>query len=188
MRPMIDELELPQVQELDLRERRYLAEHRAPGADGSLLQNLGRAPACLALWGVASGPDALAFAGRLDAKFRAGAPVSFVADIVADSEIERMVIADLRFQELAGKPERAAFALTLREHLEPAEPAAATLDGELLDDATARIGELVEGLELGSLLNTGLDRFVAPLQGLLGRLEQLNRGMAGARAAARRTP
>lgn len=179
MRPMIDDLELPQVQELDLLERRDLAEHRAPGMDGSLLQNLGRSPACLALWGVATGPDALDFAERLDAMFRAGEPVSFVADVVEDAEIERMVIDDLRFQELAGKPERAAFALTLREHVEPAEPApASTLDDDLLAEAGDLVDGLVDGLDLGFDFASGLERFVAPLQGLLQRLQQLNQGGA----------
>jgi hypothetical protein len=178
MRPMIDELELPQVQEIDLLERRALAEHRAPGMDGSLLQNLGREAACLALWGVASGPEALDFSDRLDAKFRAGEPVTFIADIAEDSEIERMVIDDLRFQELAGKLRTFAFALTLREHLVPVEPAAAApLDGELLEEAQGLIDELVEGLDLGFDFATGLERFVSPLQGLLERLERLNQGL-----------
>jgi len=177
MRPMIDELELPQVQEIDLLERRSLAEHRAPGMDGSLLQNLGRSPACLALWGVATGPDALDFAEQLDAKFRAGEPVSFVADIVEGAEIERMVIDDLRFQEVAGKPARAAFALTLREHIEPADPASGEpLDDGLLEDATGLVDGLVDGLDLGFDFATGLERFVSPLEGLLQRLQQHNQG------------
>jgi hypothetical protein len=179
MRPMIDDLELPQVQEIDLLEHRNLAEHRAPGMDGSLLQNLGRSPASLALWGVATGAGALDFAEQLDAKFRAGEPVSFIADIVEDTEIERMVIDDLRFQELAGKPARAAFALTLREHIEPAEPAAASpLDGDLLEDARGLVDGLVDGLDFGFDFASGLERFVGPLQGLLQRLQQFNQGIA----------
>lgn len=177
MRPLIDELELPQVQEIDLLERRDLAEHRAPGMDGSLLQNLGRHPACLALWGVASGPDARQLTEELDGKFRAGEPVTFIADITEDSEIESMVIDDLRFQELAGKPQRFAFAVTLREHVEPAEPTAATpIDGDLLDEAGDLVEGLVDGLDLGFDFATGLERFVTPLQGLLQRLQEFNRG------------
>lgn len=179
MRPMIDDLELPQVQEIDLLEHRDLAEHRAPGMDGSLLQNLGRSPAALALWGVASGPSALDFAESLDAKFRAGEPVSFIADIVEDTEIERMVIDDLRFQELAGKPERAAFALTLKEYTEPAEPTTALpIDDDLLEEAGGLVDDLVDGLDIGFDFASGLERFVGPLQGLLQRLQQLNQGIA----------
>ena len=65
MRPMLDDLELHQVQELATYDRRMLAEHKPPGMDGSLLQNLGRRPGHLALWGVKTGPDALEFVETL---------------------------------------------------------------------------------------------------------------------------
>lgn len=180
LRPMIDDLELPLVQELDLLERRDLAEHRPPGMDGSLLQNLGRGAACLALWGVAAGPDALELTEELDGIFRAGEPVSFIADIVEDSEIETVQIDDLRFQELAGRPRRVAFALTLREHVEPVEPEdVSPMEAELLEDAEGLMDDLVEGLDLGLDFVTGLERFVPRLQGLLERLQQSNQELRG---------
>ena len=37
MNPMLDDLALPQVQEIAVIERRTLAEHKPPGMDGSLL-------------------------------------------------------------------------------------------------------------------------------------------------------
>ena len=136
MRPMLDDLELPQVQEIRTQDRRALAEHRPPGMDGSLLQNLGRSPVRLALWGIASGPDAKTFVEKLDGKFRAGEAVTFTADIVADAEIQKVKIDDLRLQELAGKPDRFAYVLTLRESIEPVEPAEAPgLDTDILDEA-----------------------------------------------------
>src|SRR5262249_30578253 len=115
MRPMLDNLELPQVQEISAYERRTLAEHKPPGMAGNLLQNLGRRPTRLVLWGVATGPDALSFIQKLEDKFRAAKPVPFTADIVKDAEIEKMLIDDLKLQELAGKPARFAYVLTLRE-------------------------------------------------------------------------
>ena len=44
MRPMLDDLELPQVQQVVTYERRALAEHKQPGMAGSLFQNMGRRP------------------------------------------------------------------------------------------------------------------------------------------------
>jgi len=58
MRPMLDDLPLPQVQEISTNEQRALAEHKPPSMAGSLLQNMGRRPTHLTLWGVASGPEA----------------------------------------------------------------------------------------------------------------------------------
>lgn len=180
MRPMIDDLELPQVQEIRTQDRRALAEHRPPGMDGSLLQNLGRGPTRLALLGVASGPEARGFVEQLDGKFRSGAAVTFTADIVADSEIETMKIDDLKVQELAGRPDRFAYVLTLREFIEPVEPEDASfLDSGILEEAQGLVDDLVEGLDIGLGFASGLERFVPQLTGLLGRLQDFNRRSGG---------
>jgi len=175
MRPILDDLELPQVQEIATHDRRVLAEHKPPGMAGSLLQNMGRRPAHVVLWGVAAGPETLEFVEELDGKFRAGEPVPFIADIVADAEIEQMVIDDLKWQELAGKPQRFAYVLTLREYIEPVEPEDTSfLDEDILDDAQNLIDDLVDGLDIGLDFATGLEQFVSPLGNLLARLQQFN--------------
>src|SRR5919199_6478744 len=117
MRPMLDDLELPQVQEIAEHDRRFVAEHKPPGMEGSLLQNLGRRPMHLVVRGVASGEDARAFVDKLEEKLAAGAPVPFTADVVADADIDDVLIEDLRIDELAGRPERFAYTLDLREHV-----------------------------------------------------------------------
>jgi hypothetical protein len=173
---MLDDLELPQVQEVSTYERRTLAEHKPPGMSGSFLQNLGRRPTRLVLWGVATGPEALSFTQQLEDKFRAAKPVPFTADIVQDAEIELMLIEDVKLQELAGKPERFAYVLTLREFIKPVEPAeAAGLDTDILGDASNLLDDLVNGLDLAPNFATGLEQFVEPLSGLLTRLQQFNR-------------
>lgn len=176
MRPMIDELELPQVQEINTLDRRALAEHKPPGMQGSLLQNLGRKPTSLVLGGVATGPQARGFIDDLYAKFEAGMPVAFTADIVADAEIEQMLIEDVQYRDLAGKPERFAYVVTLREHIEPVEPEdASLLDDDILDEAMDLLDDLVDGLNIGLDFATGLERFVSPLGDMLGRLRQVGR-------------
>lgn len=179
MRPMLDGLELPQVQEITSYDRRTLAEHKPPGMSGNFLQNLGRRPVRLVLWGVATGPDALGFIQKLEDKFRAAKPVPFTADILKDSEIELMLIDDLKLQELAGKPQRFAYVITLREFIKPVEPveSAPGLDADILGDADGLVKGLVDGLALALSpnLGTGLEKFVEPLGGLLARLQQFNR-------------
>jgi len=177
MRPMLDDLELPQVQEIRTHDLRALAEHKPPGMSGSFLQNLGRRPTTLLLWGVASGPEARGFLTQLEDKFRAALPVPFTADIVNEAGIEKVRIANLQLDELAGKPERFAYVLTLREHLEPAEAEDTSfVDDELLGDATGLIDELVDGLDIGLDFATGLEQFVAPLTDLLAQLQAFNQG------------
>ena len=178
MRPMLDTLELPQVQEITTYERRMLAEHKPPSMAGSLLQNLGRNPMELLLWGVVTGAEAPGFVEDLNTKFLAGEPVTFVTDIVADAEIESMVIDDLKIQDLAGRPQRYAYALVLREYIEPTEPEdVSSLEDGILEDAQSLMDDLVEGLDLGFDFATGLERFVEPLSTLLTRLQEANRAV-----------
>ncbi len=180
MRPMLDDLELPQVQEITTYDRRMLAEHKPPGMDGSLLQNLGRRPIHLTLWGVKTGPDALEFVEKLEQKYRDGKPVPFTPDIIADAEIEKMVIDDLQWQELAGKPDRYSYVLTLREYIEPVEPEDTSfLENDILDDAGDLFDDLLDGLDIGLDFATGLERFVAPLGDMLTRLRQFNQTQGG---------
>jgi hypothetical protein len=177
---MLDDVELPQVQEITTYDRRMLAEHKPPGMDGSLLQNMGRRPGHLTLWGVKTGPDALEFVETLEQKYRAGQPVPFVADIMADAEIEQMVIDDLQWQELAGKPDRYSYVLTLREFIEPVEPEDTSfLEENILDDAGELFDNLLDGLDFGLDFATGLERFVGPLTDMLARLQQFGQALRG---------
>jgi hypothetical protein len=184
MRPMLDNLELPLVQEIRTIERRSIAEHKAPGMEGSLLQNLGRRPLHVMLWGIAVGPDASQFVQDLNDKFTARQPVPFTADVVADAAVDNVVIQDLQVRELAGKPERYAFVLTLKESIKPVEPDDTSgVDLGILDDATALMDQVVSAVNIGMELALGLERFVPILSGLLGRVQQANKNASGAAAA-----
>jgi hypothetical protein len=168
---MLDDLELPQVQEIGTYDVRTLAEHKPPGADGSHLQNLGRRPTRIAFWGVATGPEASGVIDQLEQKFRAGAPMDFVADITSDSAIEKVLIDDVQLQDVAGVPERTAYVVTLRQFIEPVEPEdTSLLDTGILDDAASLMDQLVDGLALAQAFGTGLEQFVDVLSGFLARL------------------
>jgi hypothetical protein len=180
MRPMLDDLELPQVQRIDTYDRRSLAQMRAPGMAGTLMQNLGRRPTRLILSGVATGPDAITFAKKMDEKFRARKPLPFTADIIADAKIDKVLIDDLRLQDLAGNPERFAYVLSLQEFIEPAEPAEVPdLDTNILGDATNLIGGLVNGLKGGEAFATGLEKFATSMGDFLKRLQQFRKDTGG---------
>jgi hypothetical protein len=176
VKPMLDDLELPLVQEIATFDKRVLAEHKPPGMEGSLLQNMGRRPARLILWGVATGTDALKFVEKLEDKFKAGKPVPFTADITADSKIDNMVIEDLQWQELAGYPERYTYVLKVSEYIKPAAPEEGpSLDNDIQKDAKNLVGDMVKGLDIGPGFATGLERFVSPLGDLLARLKEFNK-------------
>jgi hypothetical protein len=180
MRPMLDDLELPLVQEVSTFDRRMLAEHKPPGMDGSVIQNLGRRPACILLWGVATGDESRQFLDQLDKKFKDGRPVPFIADIVTDSNIENVLIDNVRFQELAGKTDRFAYVVTLRQHQVPVEPEDVSgIDTDLLEDALNQIEGLVEGLDAALAFADGISRFIPQLTDLLGKLERTRSQLGG---------
>lgn len=173
MRPMLSGAELPQVQELTTSDLRALAEHKPPGKDGSLLQNLGRAPTTVTVCGTASDPRALELVNRLKQDLRTGVAVLFVADITTDCQIDEVLIDDLQIRQLAGMPDRYAYVLTLREFIEPVQPeSTAGLDADILDDAAGLLDDLVDGLDIALPFATGLEGFVTPLTDLLSRLTQ----------------
>jgi hypothetical protein len=154
MQPMLDDIELPQVQEITTHEKRTLVEHKPPGMSGSLLQNLGRRPTYLLLWGVATGTDAQETIAKLNDKFQAGAPLSFTADISADAKIDQVIIDNLQVQDLAGKPQRYAYILTLREYIEPIPPEdLSALNTDILDNALSGIDNILAGLGFADVLS-----------------------------------
>lgn len=177
MRPMLGDLELTQVQEAALAERRTLAEHRLDGVDGGVVQDLGREPSRFTVWGVAAGPDAAEFIERLNARFRDPAPVPFTADVDGGARVQQVSITGLRIEELAGKPDRWLYVLALREHQEPREPeaAASAIDTDLLGEAAGMMDGLAGALDLAPLFVTGLEPFVGVLEGLLRRVREVNR-------------
>lgn len=179
MQPMLDDLALPQVQAITTCDRRSLAEHKPPGMQGSLLQNLGRRPTRLMLWGVVTGPSSNDFIAKLDKKFRDAKAVPFTCDIVADAKIDQVFIDDLRLQQLAGKPERFGYILLLREFIKPAAPEdASAVDAGILGDAQSLVDGIVGGLGIADVFATGLEKFVPVFGGLLGRLQQANKAQA----------
>ncbi len=171
MRPMLDDLALPQVQAVTTTDVRAIAEHKPPGMAGSLLQNLGRRPSDIVVCGVATGTGVRDFVEALEAKARAGTAVPFTADITADSQIQQVIIADVAVEDVAGRPDRIAYRLTLREWIEPERSSAGNaLGGDIGADAAALVGGLADGLDIAGEFATGLERFLPQLGDLLTRL------------------
>lgn len=156
IKPMLADIELPLVQRVEAEERQALAQHEVPALEGDFLQGLGRRASRVTLAGVMTGPEAGESLKVLREKFRAAAPVSFVADIATATRVDEVVIEELGVRELAGRPERFEYAVTLREFVQP--PANAEEQTEVVDesaeaDAEAQTEEAVEGIagEVGRL-------------------------------------
>jgi outer membrane protein OmpA-like peptidoglycan-associated protein len=122
-KPMLDDVELQQVQQIDGNEIESFNQHNVPAVEGDFIQDLARRSARIAFKGVFTGPAAVKGVEMLSTRFRAGAPVPFVADIATATRIRQVLIKDLAMREVAGKPQRFEYAVTLVEFVAQANPA-----------------------------------------------------------------
>jgi hypothetical protein len=143
---MLGDLELSLVQRIETEEEQVLVDHAVPGMEGNFTQRLNRASTRVTLHGVLTGDEAKANLEKLRAKFHAAEPLPFVADIMTATQVQQVLIADLRVQEVAGKPDRFEYRLRLDEYIPPPpDPAAGTQQIE--DDTAADAAESQEAVE-----------------------------------------
>ncbi len=121
-RPMLDDVELQQVQAIETEGDQVLAQHGIPALEGDFLQGTGRRAAQITLAGVLTGPEARDGVQTLREKFRAAQPVSFVADIATATQVDQVLIEELGLRDIAGRSERFEYALALREFIPPPRP------------------------------------------------------------------
>ena len=128
-------------------ERRAFVELTVPGRVGSLYQDLNTVPTSIVIEGSLYGDEARdEFLGQLRGKFRDGAPVTFVADILTATEVQYVVIETLRIQESGVNPGQTDYRCVLRESPPPPPPPdpLGGLDTSLLNQA-AGLADAVTG-------------------------------------------
>jgi hypothetical protein len=160
VRPLIGGWSPPNIERIGAFESRRLAVLPVPGLSGDLHQDMGRGAVAVEIVGSLATDDARdQFLKDVREKFLAGAPVDFVADIAKESELERVLIEELRMEEVADEADMFRYRIVLREYTEPpAPPAGLDLGAEL-------------GLDLDALAALGLDALDLP--GLLGDVPQV---------------
>jgi hypothetical protein len=150
---MIDSWQPPSIERVRSFEARRLAVLPAAGLAGDLAQDLGRGALLVEIVGSLASDEARdEFLKNLRQKFLDGSPVSFVADIVKESELDRVLIEALEFQESAQDNSAFRYRIVLREYTEPPEPPGASPDFGL---------ELDAGLDLDASLGLDLLDFPA---------------------------
>ena len=122
VKPMLDDIELEKVQKIEIDEDQVLVEHEIPALEGDFFQGIGRRANRVSLTGVMTGTEAGESLKTLRDKFRNADPVPFVSDITTATRVDQVLIEEMGVRELAGKPERFEYALTLREFIEAPDP------------------------------------------------------------------
>jgi hypothetical protein len=161
VRPVIGGWEVPRIERIESRERRRLARLPVPGLLGDIQQDLGAFSLAVEIVGSLQGDEARDdFLNAVREQFRAGDPVSFVADITTATELDQVLIEELEVEEVNEWAGSFRYRIVLREYVEPPEPPAP------LDDLGLDLG-----LELDDLASLGLDGLGLP--DLLGDIPDL---------------
>jgi len=121
-RPMLDGVELEQVQKVESDDAESVETHAIPALEGDFLQDLGRRAVRISLNGVMLGPTAADSLKTLREKFRSAKAVPFVSDIATATKVDQVLIEDIGIREIAGTSQRVEYALTLREFISAPPP------------------------------------------------------------------
>lgn len=182
--PMIGDWEVPRIESIRTIEVRRLASLGIPGLKGDLQQDLGADSLVVEIGGSLFGDQARDdFLQALREKFRAGDPVSFVADITTATHLDQVVVLALDVVETNDAAVGARYRILLREYVEPPAPPAPLddlglgIDADL--DGLSSLG--LDGLELPDLLGQipSLGNPVEPLKPALAGVDAATRGIDG---------
>jgi hypothetical protein len=100
-------------------DERSIVEHKIPGKEASVLQDLGRHSLRFVFLGEFMGKGAASATESLWEKFEKGKIVPFSSDLVGLSTVTKVLIERLDFEEIAGDSGRFRYRLSLREYKEP---------------------------------------------------------------------
>jgi hypothetical protein len=113
--------ELKSVYNISVSENRSIVEHKIPGMEGGILQDLGREPVRIFFDGIIYGETAREDLERIRAKYKKGTPVPFSSDVSGAAEVTQILIEDLNVRDHGGSVNRYGYSITLREYLVPRE-------------------------------------------------------------------
>ncbi len=164
---MLDEIELKAIQEISTTEDHAFVEHKIPGVDGSVFQNLGRKPTKVEFSGILYGEKAKEDLEKLRTKFKAGEPSSFVADITTATDVSQVLIEDLKVNEVAGKPDHFRYSVVLQECPPPPPPVTNILQQQALEAV-----EFLDNVGLGLEFAEQLSSYIPILKGSLSQISQ----------------
>jgi hypothetical protein len=169
---------LKRVHRIETVEQSALVYHRVPGLEGSIAQDLGRDSVRLRIEGIYYGQEAKKGLEKLRAVYLKREPVDFIADIVGQAYVGKVVLERLEVHQSAQEPDQFSYSLVVAEYVPPPQRAASTaaIDLKLQMDAKAMldVGTLPDALALGSL-----PEISNPFQPLNNALEPVQQAVGG---------
>jgi len=175
VKPMLGDWEVARIASIATTEQRRLVELPMPGRQGSNFQDLSGEPTHIVIQGSVHGDvERDDFLKQVREPYAKGDPVTFVADIVAQTEVQYVVIESLWFRERGDRPDDMEYAMVLRESPPPPPPPdpLGGLDTSLLEEAARVMGSVSGALDAISALGNipDLGDPTAKLGGVLDEL------------------
>jgi hypothetical protein len=171
--PVLGDWEIPRIASIRTLESRRFVELPVPGRVGSLFQDLNTAPTRIAISGSLYGDEARDdFLQKLREKYKAGEPVTFVADIITATEVQYVVVETLRMEESGASPDQTDYSIVLQESPPPPPPPdpLGGLDDGLLGDAAGLVGDVTNAIDAVSKLGN-IPSFKDPTPPLKGTVD-----------------
>ena len=178
VKPVLGGWEIPHIASIGSLEQRSFTELEVPGKSTSLFHDLSSTPTRIVIGGSLFGDeDRDDFLQEVRDKFRAGDPVTFVADITTATEIQYVVIETLRFEQSASRPDEIEYLISLRESPPPPPPPAPSLDDGLQGEAGAFLGSVTGALN--AIDAVSVPNFGDPTPPLGGTLDGAKSALGG---------
>jgi hypothetical protein len=161
-------LSVRHLSSVSVNEEAALVHHRLPGADGDVVQVLGRPSVRVRFQGSVYGPEAAADLQQLRSAFLSREPLDFYTEAVGEGYFAEVLVARLDVTQRAEHPWQFDFHCEVVEYVEPPEPPVdplAALDAPLRAEAAAFIDNVQNSLdEVARLtgLMTGTPDFAVP--------------------------
>ena len=155
--PVLGDWAIPRIASIRTLEDRRFVELPVPGRAGSLWQDLNTAPTRIAISGSLYGDEARdGFLTKLRDRYKAGDPVTFVADIINDTAVQYVVVETLRMEESGRSPDQTDYWIVLQESPPPPPPPdpLGGLDSGLLGDAAGLVGGVTSAIDAASKLGS----------------------------------
>ncbi|HEX6071214.1 MAG TPA: hypothetical protein VFZ18_15380 [Longimicrobiaceae bacterium] len=186
VKPMLGDWEVLRIASIHALEHRSWVELAVPGRVGSVFQDLNTTPTRIAIRGsLQKEEERDEFIEQVREKFRAGEPVTFVADILTATEVQYVIVETLRFEESGERPDELDYLVILRESPPPPPPPdpLGGIDTGLLDQAQGLVDAAAGALDAISALGSIPD-FGDPTPPIRSAMDQVRTATTGVQEAA----
>jgi methyl-accepting chemotaxis protein len=171
--------ETSSVKRIGIIDDRRIIKHSVPGGYGTVFEDRGKESARLLIEGQFVGEEAMNGISSLRKKYKKGEPLNLTSDVSLLSNINKVLIEDIRIQMSSSVQMSYDYELILREYVEPPKKPSVlppSQKAEALKDvsstATDVLQDLKQGAESASQELKGLGETGSEVAGELQKLEQ----------------